>query len=69
MTGLHRICALALALSLTVHVNIACAQDAIRVGSKSFTENFILGEIIAQVAEQVALALAGESVPFAVNAS
>ena len=25
------------------------AQDAIRVGSKSFTENCILGEIVAQV--------------------
>lgn len=27
-------------------------QDVISVGSKSFTENFILGEIIAQIAEQ-----------------
>ena len=33
-------------------VNTAAAAESIRVGSKSFTENFILGEIIAQLAEE-----------------
>ena len=39
---------------LIVIVNMAFAADGdvIRVGSKSFTENFILGEIIAQIVEE-----------------
>ena len=41
-------------LILTVLGAAASAEDddVIRVGSKSFTENFILGEIIAQIAEE-----------------
>jgi osmoprotectant transport system permease protein len=41
-------------LLLTVLGSAASAadDDVIRVGSKSFTENFILGEIIAQIAEE-----------------
>ena len=42
----------------------AADDDVIRVGSKAFTENFILGEIIAQIAEETGVASAeiiGES--------
>ena len=53
MNVLLRNLALLLAMSLAVPGNPVCAQDAIRVGSKSFTENFILGEIVAQIAEAV----------------
>ena len=44
-------------LLLSIGLIFACGanaadDDVIRVGSKSFTENFILGEIIAQIAEE-----------------
>jgi len=38
-------------LLASMNTAAAAADDVIRVGSKSFTENFILGEIIAQIAE------------------
>ena len=50
----------------------AADDDVIRVGSKAFTENFILGEIIAQIAEETGearverrLGLASESIAHA----
>ena len=49
-----RCCLLVLvAVLVTAPGGSLAAQESIRVGSKSFTENFILGEIIAQIAEQV----------------
>ena len=41
-----------LALLLVGFDSAAQDRDVVKVGSKSFTENFILGEIIAQIAEE-----------------
>jgi len=39
-------------LAACVETVMAADADVITVGSKSFTENFILGEIIARIAEE-----------------
>lgn len=57
---------------LIASTGTASAADSIRVGSKPFTENFILGEIIAQIAEDTGeapverhLGLASEAIAYA----
>ena len=43
-------CCLSLALSLAAH-----AEDVLRIGSKRFTESYILGEIVTQAAQPFAM--------------
>ena len=50
--GLAWTALLVLSLSGCGNVPMAAAKPVVRVGSKSFTENFLLGEMIAQIIEE-----------------
>jgi osmoprotectant transport system permease protein len=50
MRPMPRIPSLLLAFALLAHGAAACAQESLKVGSKRFTESYILGEIVARTA-------------------